>query len=68
MKALEFKGSVVANGQIEVPPQIAQQIPEGAQLQILLSWGDQLSTMSGMPRGGNGSKRPMRLKTRFTSN
>ena len=39
MKALEFKGSVAANGQIELPPRIAQQIPAGAILQILLSWG-----------------------------
>ena len=39
MKTLEFKGSVAANGQISIPTQIAEQIPEGAQLQIVLMWG-----------------------------
>ena len=39
MKALECKGSGAANGQIKVPPQIEQQIPEGQQLQIVVMWG-----------------------------
>ncbi len=40
MKELEFKGSVAATGQIEVPPQIAQQIPVGEQLRIVVSSGN----------------------------
>lgn len=39
MRTLEFKSSVTTNGQINVPPQIAQQIPEGEQLQIVVMWG-----------------------------
>ena len=39
MKALEFRGSVAANGQINVPPQIAEQIPRGEQLQVVVMWG-----------------------------
>ncbi|MEP7351863.1 MAG: hypothetical protein ABI824_01390 [Acidobacteriota bacterium] len=39
MKTLEFKGSVTANGQIRVPSQIAEQIPKGETVQIVLAWG-----------------------------
>ena len=39
MKALEFKGSVAENGQINVPPQIARQIPQGEELHVVLLWG-----------------------------
>ena len=38
MKALEFTVSLAPNGQIDVPLQIALQIPEGKQIQVLLLW------------------------------
>ena len=39
MKAIQFKGTVAPNGQIAVPPDVAGQIPQGEQLQVVLLWG-----------------------------
>jgi hypothetical protein len=39
MKVLEFKSSVEKDGQIRVPAQIAEQIPAGEPLQIVVLWG-----------------------------
>jgi hypothetical protein len=39
MKTAGFRGGLTPNGQIIVPPEIASQVPPGAQIQILLRWG-----------------------------
>ena len=39
MKVVEFQGSVAANGQIEVPAQLANQIPAGEPVQVVVMWG-----------------------------
>jgi hypothetical protein len=38
MKAFEFEGTVTPNGQIAVPAEIAQQLPLGEPLHIVLRW------------------------------
>jgi hypothetical protein len=38
MKAIEFDGSVAPNGQIAVPPEIADQIPAGEPLHVVVQW------------------------------
>jgi hypothetical protein len=39
MKTADFRGELAANGQIAVPPEIASQVPPGAQIQVVLQWG-----------------------------
>lgn len=39
MKTVDFKGTLSANGQIDVPPEIASQVPKGEEVQVLLLWG-----------------------------
>jgi hypothetical protein len=38
MKTADFKAALTSNGQIEVPPEIASQVPPGAQVQVILGW------------------------------
>ena len=38
MKAVEFKTTVAANGQITVPPEVAGKIPSGRQLHVVVVW------------------------------
>jgi hypothetical protein len=38
MKSLEFKGTVAPEGQIILPPDVAQQVPRGEQVQVVLLW------------------------------
>jgi len=38
MKTADFKGKLMPNGQIAVPPEIAAQVPPGEQIQVLLQW------------------------------
>ena len=39
MKTADFRGELAPNGQIAVPPEIASQVPAGAQIQVVLPWG-----------------------------
>ncbi len=39
MSTVDFKGTLTANGQIDVPPEIASQVPKGAEVQVMLLWG-----------------------------
>jgi hypothetical protein len=39
MKTADFRGALTPNGQIDVPPEIASQVPPGEQIQIVLQWG-----------------------------
>jgi hypothetical protein len=39
MKIADFRGELAPNGQIAVPPEIAAQVPPGAQIQVVLQWG-----------------------------
>ena len=39
MKIADFRGELAPNGQIAVPPEIASQVPPGAQIQVVLQWG-----------------------------
>ena len=39
MKTADFRGEVMPNGQIAVPPEIASQVPPGEQIQVVLQWG-----------------------------
>ena len=36
MKALEFAGQVAIDGQIRIPPDLADQIPEGTIVRVIL--------------------------------
>lgn len=38
MKTADFKGEVMPNGQIAVPPEIAAQLTPGEQIQVVLHW------------------------------
>ena len=38
MRTADFTSELTANGQISIPPEIAAQLPPGAQLQVVLSW------------------------------
>jgi hypothetical protein len=38
MKIADFTGELAPNGQIAVPPDIASQVPPGAQIQVVLHW------------------------------
>jgi hypothetical protein len=38
MKEIEFEGSVTPNGQIEIPAEIASQVPSGEPLHVVLQW------------------------------
>jgi len=38
MKAVQFETSVPPDGHITVPPEVAQQIPPGEQVQIMVLW------------------------------
>jgi hypothetical protein len=38
MNAVEFEGTVTPNGQIVVPAEIAQQLPPGESLHVVLQW------------------------------
>jgi hypothetical protein len=39
MKTADFRGELMPNGQITVPPEIASQVPPGEQIQVVLQWG-----------------------------
>ena len=39
MKTADFKGELTASGQIDVPPEIAAQVPFGEPIQVILRWG-----------------------------
>ena len=39
MKTAHFRGELAPNGQIAVPPELASQVPPGAQIQVVLQWG-----------------------------
>jgi hypothetical protein len=39
MKIADFRGELMPNGQIAVPPEIASQVPPGEQIQVVLQWG-----------------------------
>jgi hypothetical protein len=38
MKAVEFEGTVTPDGQIAIPAEIAEQLPLGERLHVLLQW------------------------------
>ena len=38
MKAVEFEGTVTPNGQIAIPAAIAEQLPPGEPLHVVLQW------------------------------
>jgi len=38
MKAVEFEGTVTANGQIAIPAEIAEQLPLGEPLRVVVQW------------------------------
>jgi hypothetical protein len=38
MKAVDFEGTITANGQIAVPAEIAGQLPPGESLHVVLRW------------------------------
>jgi hypothetical protein len=38
MKAVEFEGTVTANGQIAIPAEIAGQLPLGERVRIVAQW------------------------------
>jgi hypothetical protein len=38
MKAVEFDSTISAGGQISLPPEIAQEIPAGEHLRVVLLW------------------------------
>ena len=40
MKTADFTCELTPNGQIDVPPEIAAQVPRGEQIQVVLRWGD----------------------------
>jgi hypothetical protein len=39
MKTVYFNGELTPNGQITVPPEIAQQVPPSEKIQVVLHWG-----------------------------
>ena len=39
MKTADFRGELMPNGQIAVPPEIASQVPPGEPIQVVLQWG-----------------------------
>ena len=39
MKMVDFKGTLSAGGQIDAPPEIASQVPQGEEVQVMLQWG-----------------------------
>ena len=39
MKTADFRGEITPNGQIAVPPEIAQQVPPGEKVAVVLAWG-----------------------------
>lgn len=38
MRAVEFKSTIVAGGQIALPPEVASEIPAGEQLGVVVMW------------------------------
>jgi hypothetical protein len=40
MRAVEFESTVTSGGQIELPPEVASEIPAGEQIRIVVMWGD----------------------------
>lgn len=41
MSAVEFEGTVTPNGQIAVPAEIAEKLPPGKSLHVVLQWDAQ---------------------------
>ncbi len=39
MKAVEFEGRLANDGQIQLPPDVARQIPEGSDVRVILLFG-----------------------------
>lgn len=39
MKTADFRGEVMPNGQITVPPEIASWVQPGEQIEVVLQWG-----------------------------
>ncbi len=39
METADFRGEMRPDGKIEVPPEIASQIPAGEKVAVLLTWG-----------------------------
>ncbi len=39
MSTADFRGELMANGQIAVPPEIAALVPPGERLEVVLRWG-----------------------------
>ena len=40
MKAVEFEGRLAADDRIEIPPEVARQVPEDSRLRVILMWGE----------------------------
>src|ERR1039458_5887044 len=60
MKALEFESRVANKDQIELPPEVAQQIPEGSPVRVILlfdSGEDESWRQLGLERFGAGGGR-----------
>jgi len=38
MRAVEFESTIVAGGQIALPPEVASEIPAGEQLRVVVMW------------------------------
>jgi hypothetical protein len=38
-KTAEFNAELTPNGRIDVPPEIAAQVPSGQKVQVVLQWG-----------------------------
>jgi len=40
MKAVEFQSAVAPDGGIQIPPEIAREIPAGERLRVVVMWDD----------------------------
>ena len=43
MKAIGFEGTVDAAGNIAVPPALRPELPQGARLEVVIRWGDEMT-------------------------
>jgi hypothetical protein len=52
MKAVEFESTVVPGGQIALPPEVANEIPLGEQLRVVVMWEPGDSDLAWRTAGG----------------
>lgn len=67
MKAVDFKGTLSVNGQIEVPPEIASQVPKGKRFRSCSYGVERTRRTNGATLAARDLSRPTHRRIRSTN-